>query len=819
MAQIGETELDVRALSGALWRRAWLLVLVAAIIGAATYIGLGFVEPLYTADTKILIEERESPITRPRDQAAPASEFDESAIQSQVEVLKSREIADAVIDRLDLVNRPDFDPAARPSLADSLFVMLGWRSHPAEATIRQRVMDSYFDRLSVYPLANSRVIGLEFEAPDPQLAADVANGIAEAFVDLQRAAKRESAIAATDWLQQEIERLRARVAEAEAAVATYRASHDLFDVDQSANLSTQQLSDINAELARAKAARAEAEARAALIQSLISEGGALETSSEVLDSTLIQRLRERQVALRAQVAELSTTLLPGHPRLRSIMGQLQNLEAQIRQEAQKIQASLQTAARVAAAREQSLVESLNEAKVVASRSDGDEIELRALEREAAAQRDLLESFLARYREALARTDSNYLPADARIISRAIAPREPSYPKKSMMAAGAALAALLIASALLLLREFTSGRAFRIIDYGVSVEPARPPEPATTIVMPMLDSAPASQTTVLSITAPAAVAVAGPEPERYADDTAAAAVDEALEPEVGTGAEHDAGAARVSHAAAEAETDKEAGDADITLVGPEIDTVAVLVAGTGAEPGLDGVAEARTEAADHEPGDAGVAGESDLADEPGALAPALASAGDRPGTAELAEILASPAVRLVLFTGAQGGEGAGEIAFSCARQAAYDKLRFVLMDVGAVPSEALGGYEAPGLGDLLSGEAAFGEVIRRDDVSRLHTISVGTAEENAPLQRLQMVIGALTHTYDKVVVVADKLDDWPHEHVQPDLAAIVCGPETTELMRGELYDLALQRGARNVVIVRYTGDQDDGTSGRQESAAA
>src|SRR4051794_29133179 len=103
MAQIGETELDGRALWRALWRRSWLLVLLAIAAGAGTYVGLRFVEPLYTANTSILIEQRESPITRATEGAgALASDFDASAIQSQVEVVKSREIAEAVIDKLDL---------------------------------------------------------------------------------------------------------------------------------------------------------------------------------------------------------------------------------------------------------------------------------------------------------------------------------------------------------------------------------------------------------------------------------------------------------------------------------------------------------------------------------------------------------------------------------------------------------------------------------------------------------------------------------------------------------------------------------------------
>src|SRR4051794_32513203 len=94
MAPIGETELEVRALWSALGRRAWLLVLLTIAAAVVTFVGLGFVSPLYTADTGVLIEQRESPLTRPReDTSAPSTDYDVSAIQSQVEVVKSREIA------------------------------------------------------------------------------------------------------------------------------------------------------------------------------------------------------------------------------------------------------------------------------------------------------------------------------------------------------------------------------------------------------------------------------------------------------------------------------------------------------------------------------------------------------------------------------------------------------------------------------------------------------------------------------------------------------------------------------------------------------
>jgi succinoglycan biosynthesis transport protein ExoP len=718
MAEISETELDVQALAHALWRRAWLLLLLAILAAAAAYAGLSRVQPLYTADTRILIEQRESPLTRTREQEAPAvSEFDESAIQSHVEVLRSREIAEAVIDRLGLERRPEFDPATQPSLLKSLLVMVGLEGHPADEGIRQRVMDSFSERLSVYPLAKSRVIGVDFVAPSPTLAAEVANAVAKAFVDLQQDAKRQSAVAATDWLEQEIARLRDRVAEAEQAVADYRAKNNLFQVSQDGDLSTQQLSDLNAELARAKAARAEAEARSEAVQMLLADSGALERAPEVLDSQLIQRLRERQVALQAQIAELSTTLLPGHPRIRALDGQVRNLSGQIRQEAEKVKAALDTAARVAAAREMSLTASLDAAKSEVSRTNGQDIQLRALEREATAQRQLLESFLGRYREAVARTDANYLPANARIISQAVAPREPSFPKKTVMAIALALAVLLVGCAIVILRELTSGRAFRMVRYRVAPSASGDAE---------------------------FLAKAGPVPDPKAVD------DERL--------------ISVADAVAAA-----AGDPHVTAV----------------SLGEDGTVTAVTLDADEDDMEA-----------------------DASGTQALGEILASPAVRVAVFAGAAGGEGAGEIAFAAARHAARSNLRLILIDVGSKPSPVLGGYERPGLGDLLAGQAAFGEVIRREDDAHVHVISMGASDKNPPLQRLQMVIGALTHTYDKVVVVADQLDAWPDLHVRPDLAAIICGSGTTELLRTELYEAALARGALNALIVRYAQENDD-----------
>ena len=148
----------------------------------------------------------------------------------------------------------------------------------------------------------------------------------------------------------------------------------------------------------------------------------------MLKSDLITRLIEQRVKVQRQLAELSATLLPSHPRIKQLASELADVREQIRDEAAKIVKGLENEAQVAAAREASLRGSLNDVKTAGLRLSEAEIKLRALEREAKAQRDLLESYLARYRDASARHDMGSVPAQATIVSRAHASLLPVLPE-------------------------------------------------------------------------------------------------------------------------------------------------------------------------------------------------------------------------------------------------------------------------------------------------------------------------------------------------------------------------------------------------------
>ncbi|SJM29957.1 GumC family protein [Mesorhizobium delmotii] len=456
-----DVDVDLRQLFASLARN-WLRILVVALVITGLAFALTWLAtPHYRAETRLLIETRESVYTRPdgtNDNDKPI--LDEEGVTSQVEVISSTDILKQVAQKLNLSRLAEFDETADMPVLSRLLVIAGLKSDPNEIPPEERVLTKMREKLNVYRVEKSRVIVIEFSSENPRLAAEIPNAIADAYISVQGNANIESNSAATDWLAPEIADLSKRVKDAEAKVASYRAQSDLLMGGNNSVLATQQLSELSSELSRVRASRASAEATADSVRRALQNGGSLDAVPEVLSSELIQRLRERQVELKTNIADLSTSLLDNHPRIRALKSQLADLDRQIRNEAEKIMKGLMTQAQTAQARENQLVADVNTLKAASARAGDQQVELDALQREATAQRQLLESYLTRYREASSRKDSNYLPVDARVFSRAVAPSEPYFPKILPITGAAFVGSLLVMAIVSLLQELFSGRAMR-----------------------------------------------------------------------------------------------------------------------------------------------------------------------------------------------------------------------------------------------------------------------------------------------------------------------------------------------------------------------
>jgi succinoglycan biosynthesis transport protein ExoP len=439
VAADGET--DMRGLGRAVWQKKNRILTVTLLVAGATFIVVNAITPQFRSESRVLLEARENVFLRAAadKNTGDRNTIDPEAVASQIQVVLSRDLARDVIRKEKLADNPEFSGGA-PTLLNTLLSAIGIGRDRSKMTLEERTLEAYYEHLNVQQVPTSRVISIDFRSANPKLAADVANAIAEAYLHMQQAAQLDQTRAAGSWLAGEIDKMRTKVADAEDKVEQYRAKKNLFVGSNNTSLPNQQLTEINSQIAAARGQQADLEARAQQLRALIRSGKTID-SSDIANSDTMRRLVEQRIALRSQLAEQSTTLGPRHPRILELKAQIADIDRQIRTEGGRLARQLDNDAKVAGDRVKTLTASLDTVKKMASHSNEQDVELRALEREAKTDRDLLESYLAKYREASARDSINAAPPEARIISRAAPALKPAYPKKIPTVLIAAFAAL------------------------------------------------------------------------------------------------------------------------------------------------------------------------------------------------------------------------------------------------------------------------------------------------------------------------------------------------------------------------------------------
>ncbi len=270
-APIESGDIDLHALGAALARkRSWIIVpTVLALVASVAIVNL--ITPRYKSESRILIDGRENVFLRPNsDRAEERQALDAEAVTSQVQLVLSRDLAREIIKKNKLAERPEFDPVLQGiSPLKSLAALIGIGRDPFSMTPEERVLDAYYERLQAYAVDKSRVIVIEFQSADPDLAVRVANSIADGYLVLQQDARQDQARNASQWYAGRIDELRRNVSEAEAKAEDFRSKSSLFVGTNNTTLSNQQMGEVNTQLNNARALKADAESKARLIREMI----------------------------------------------------------------------------------------------------------------------------------------------------------------------------------------------------------------------------------------------------------------------------------------------------------------------------------------------------------------------------------------------------------------------------------------------------------------------------------------------------------------------------------------------------------------------
>jgi uncharacterized protein involved in exopolysaccharide biosynthesis/Mrp family chromosome partitioning ATPase len=441
-----DAEPDLRGLGRILWQKKTRILGLTLLAGGVAFLIVNAITPRYQSESRLLLEARENVFLRAEaDKSGERTTIDPEAVTSQLQLVLSRDLARDVIKKEKLADNPEFDPSNGGLAAlRAILGKFGIGRDLSTMSPEERTLEAYYERLNVYAVEKSRVIAIDFSSANPDLAAQVANTIAATYLSTQQAVKQDQTRAAGEWLAGEIEKMRARVADAEAKVEEYRTRENLFSGSNNTSLPSQQLTEINSQIAAARGQRADIEARARQLRDLMNSGKSID-SADIANTDTMRRLIEQRIAVRAQLAEQSTTLLDQHPRIKELKSQVAEIDRQIQVEGERLLRQLDNDASVARDRLAALGANLEQVKKAASQTSEQDVQLRALEREAKTQRDLLDSYLGKYREATARDSINAAPPDARVISRATPAMKPAYPKKLPIVLIAAFAAFALSA--------------------------------------------------------------------------------------------------------------------------------------------------------------------------------------------------------------------------------------------------------------------------------------------------------------------------------------------------------------------------------------
>jgi uncharacterized protein involved in exopolysaccharide biosynthesis/Mrp family chromosome partitioning ATPase len=442
-------DIDLGTLWSSIKRSLPKVLVLSAVAGGMTYAVLSAMAPRYTSEAQLSVVAKgaQNPFADPkRENAAPDAvtiSVDKEAINTHVRALLSPDLARRIAEEMKLNTRKEFNSALGSlDTVGSVLRLAGLAGPRPGESEQDRVLGAFFKSLEVYSPKESRFIGVRFTSADPQLAADIANRIADTY----RGSLASMRVVETDEVQKALEpkiaALIKEVAEAESEVERFRGQADRFvGGPQRTALIEQQLGELTAELTRTSAARSDVEGRARSARELLKSGSA-EVLPDVQRSPLIQNLVQSRVRAERQIAELSVTLLPGHPRMQQLNADLAGLKRQIAGEVSKLVEGLEKEAKAAGIREAAVQKSIDTLKSKVVNTGGDDVKLRQLEAAAKSKRVELDRLQAQFEANKARVTPGAVPVEAQIITQARASSVPTFPKKGPYSALVAAATLL-----------------------------------------------------------------------------------------------------------------------------------------------------------------------------------------------------------------------------------------------------------------------------------------------------------------------------------------------------------------------------------------
>ena len=458
------------------YKRRWVALPVFLAVFTIGAINSYRTTPLYRASTQLLIE-KDTPKVGDLSTIFQSTEgwYNDDFYQTQYRILESRSLARKTAETMKLEKHPGLAQGTQAvrspwTVRGAIAGTIGFVNSlagveepqkPAAKPQPQADPDPYSryagvvsGALSVDPVRNSRLVDISMTSTDPQLAADLANAHARAYIEQNLEYRFSASREATDWLEQQLAEQRKKVEASEAELQRYKEQHDAVAVEDRQNIVVQRLADLNSAATKAKTTRIEKEALYNQLKS-IQNSNALDSFPAVLGNDYIQKLKSDLGDLQRQQAELGEKYGDRHPEMVKVRSAIQSGEAKLQLEINKVVQSVKSEYDTAAAQERTLVGALEGGKSEALSLNRKGIEFSVLQRDAESNRQVYEALLQRTKET--GISGERKASNIRVVDPAEVPDGPFLPRRRQDLTTAAFSGLVLALGLVFLFEYLDNR--------------------------------------------------------------------------------------------------------------------------------------------------------------------------------------------------------------------------------------------------------------------------------------------------------------------------------------------------------------------------
>jgi capsular exopolysaccharide synthesis family protein len=449
----GDT-LDIVEYWRAIAKRRWSILGLTVLVAVLTALVVSSLRPEYRATATLLIEQGKSKVVS-IEEVYNQGVIQREYYQTQVEILKSDEIARKVVQRLQLTKHPDYDP--RQESPSFLARLVGSGASEAAAKsdddVLKAVVQHFKKDLSVQLVRNSELAQITFSAYDKDLAAKVPNTLADVYIESDLEARMAMTQKASEWLRDRLGDLRTKVDASERALQEYRDRQGIVDAKGVAmSGASRQLEELTKSLVDARQRRAETETAYNLVQQARSGRSSMSYDSipAVLKSPLVARMKEAEADAEKRLSDAAKRYGPEHPKMIQAKAELEAARQNTRKEIDSVVAGIAKEYEIAKANEMSVERALAQSKADIQSLNRKDFQLGILQRDVDQNRNLYEMFVNRLKETSAA--GSMQSTIARVVDPAVAPMKPYAPNKKQIVGIASALTLLFAALLALLLD-------------------------------------------------------------------------------------------------------------------------------------------------------------------------------------------------------------------------------------------------------------------------------------------------------------------------------------------------------------------------------